>query len=106
MTSTRRQALALSVFTVGYNLAEGVIAIIASSLSGSTALLGFGLDSFVESLSGLVMVWRFWNYDPDADEEEKKKGKPQIAQRKNCKKGKRHRRRRRRRRRKIERKGG
>lgn len=43
---------------------------VASSLSGSTALLGFGLDSFVESLSGMVMVWRFWKFDPDADEEE------------------------------------
>ncbi|MEX0936831.1 MAG: cation transporter [Pirellulales bacterium] len=32
--------------------------------------MGFGLDSFVESLSGAVMVWRFWNYRPDTDEEE------------------------------------
>jgi len=70
MNSTGRKTLALSIFTVGYNLAEGIIAIIASSLSGSTALMRFGLDSFVESLSGLVMVWRFWNYDPEADDEE------------------------------------
>lgn len=70
MNSTRRKALALSIFTVVYNLGEGVIAIIASTLSGSTALMGFGLDSFAESLSGLVMVWRFWKYDPEADEDE------------------------------------
>jgi cation diffusion facilitator family transporter len=68
--STKRKALALSLFTVVYNLGEGVVAMIASSLSSSTALLGFGLDSFVESLSGMVMVWRFWKYDPDADEKE------------------------------------
>lgn len=43
MNSTRRKALALSLFTVGYNVAEGVIAIVASTLSGSTALMG--LDS-------------------------------------------------------------
>jgi len=68
--SIRRHALGLSLFTVAYNLCEGVVAMIGSALSGSTALLGFGLDSFVESLSGMVMVWRFWNYDPAVDEEE------------------------------------
>jgi divalent metal cation (Fe/Co/Zn/Cd) transporter len=70
MTSTRTKALALSYFTVGYNLLEAAVAIIASSLSGSTALWGFGLDSIVESLSGAVMIWRFSKYDLDADEEE------------------------------------
>jgi divalent metal cation (Fe/Co/Zn/Cd) transporter len=70
MTSTRTQTLALSIFTVGYNLVEGVIAVVASSLAGSSALLGFGLDSFIESLSGMVMIWRFWNYDIGSDEEE------------------------------------
>jgi hypothetical protein len=34
---------------------------------GSTALLGFGADSFVESLSGMVMAWRFWK--PEGAEE-------------------------------------
>lgn len=43
---------------------------LGAALSGSNALLGFGLDSFVESLSGMVMVWRFWKFDPAADEEE------------------------------------
>ncbi len=43
---------------------------LGATLSGSNALLGFGLDSFVESLSGMMMVWRFWKFDPAADEEE------------------------------------
>jgi len=70
MTSIRNKALALSFFTVGYNLVEGIVAIIGSSLSGSSALWGFGLDSLVESLSGCVMIWRFSKYAPEADEEE------------------------------------
>ncbi|GAB4143115.1 MAG: cation transporter [Planctomycetaceae bacterium] len=70
MNSSRFKALALSVFTVAYNLAEGGIAMQGAALSGSLALLGFGLDSFVESLSGLVMIWRFWKFEPTADEEE------------------------------------
>jgi divalent metal cation (Fe/Co/Zn/Cd) transporter len=55
----RKKALFLSYFTVGYNILEGILSILAGSLAGSIALIGFGLDSFVESLSGSVMIWRF-----------------------------------------------
>jgi divalent metal cation (Fe/Co/Zn/Cd) transporter len=54
-----KRALVLSWVTVGYNILEGVVSIAAGALAGSIALVGFGLDSFVESLSGLIMVWRF-----------------------------------------------
>jgi divalent metal cation (Fe/Co/Zn/Cd) transporter len=54
-----KKALSLSYFTVGYNIIEGVVSILAASLSGSIALLRFGLDSFIESFSGLIMIWRF-----------------------------------------------
>jgi divalent metal cation (Fe/Co/Zn/Cd) transporter len=54
-----KRALWLSYFTVGYNLMEGLISMFAGLLAGSIALTGFGLDSFVESLSGGVMIWRF-----------------------------------------------
>lgn len=70
MASARKQALTLAFFTVGYNLLEGVVSILAAVWAGSTALLGFGLDSFVESLSGAVMVWRFWNYGTNAEDED------------------------------------
>ena len=53
-----RAALRLEYLTVGWNIVEGVIAIAAAVLAGSAALLGFGLDSFVECASGAVMVWR------------------------------------------------
>src|SRR5882724_197876 len=53
-----RHALWLEVITVGWNVVEGVIAIAAALAVGSVALLGFGLDSFVESASGGVLLWR------------------------------------------------
>jgi divalent metal cation (Fe/Co/Zn/Cd) transporter len=53
-----RSALRLEYLTVGWNLAEGAIAVLAALAAGSVALLGFGIDSFVESLSGGVLVWR------------------------------------------------
>lgn len=59
MNDLNRRALGLSWLTVLYNLAEGVVAILLGLRAGSAVLVGFGLDSFVESLSGGVMVWRF-----------------------------------------------
>lgn len=57
--SLERTGFKLSVFTVIYNVFEGVISVIFGLLAGSVALFGFGIDSFVESLSGGVMIWRF-----------------------------------------------
>ena len=64
-----KKALFLSYFTIGYNILEGIASIIAGALAGSVALLGFGLDSFVESLSGGVMVWRFRKHDKLPEDE-------------------------------------
>jgi divalent metal cation (Fe/Co/Zn/Cd) transporter len=53
-----RRALGLEVLTVGWNVVEGLVAVAAASAAGSVALLGFGLDSFVECASGIVLLWR------------------------------------------------
>lgn len=53
-----RHALRLEYLTVGWNIVEGVIAVTAALVAGSIALLGFGIDSFVESASGAVLIWR------------------------------------------------
>src|SRR5688500_14927513 len=54
-----RRARYLSYFTVGYNLLEGAASVAVGAGTGSVALVGVGFDSFVESLSGGVMIWRF-----------------------------------------------
>jgi len=54
-----RRALLLSYFTVVYNVLEGVLSILAGGLASSIALVGFGMDSFIESISGGIMIWRF-----------------------------------------------
>ena len=71
-SGTYKKALLLSYFTVGYNFLEGVVSILAGLLAGSIALIGFGLDSFVESLSGGVMVWRLSKHGEISLEEEEK----------------------------------
>ena len=66
------KALKLSYFTVGYNILECIASIIAGYLAGSAALIGFGSDSLVESLSGSIMIWRFRKYESITKEEENK----------------------------------
>ena len=53
-----RRGRRLEYLTVGWNLCEGVIAVAAGAAAGSTALVGFGLDSFIESSSGAALIWR------------------------------------------------
>ena len=56
--SLLRRGLRLEVFTVGWNVLEAVIAIAAGLLAGSVALVGFGLDSVIESISGVALYHR------------------------------------------------
>ena len=43
------QALRLEYLTVIWNLVEGVVAVAAAIVAGSVALMGFGIDSFVDA---------------------------------------------------------
>jgi divalent metal cation (Fe/Co/Zn/Cd) transporter len=53
-----RRALGLEYLTVGWNIMEGLVSLIAALGANSVALLGFGIDSFVETASGLILLWR------------------------------------------------
>lgn len=64
-----QQATKLSVFTVSYNIIEGVAAFTFGALTQSTALVAFALDSFIESISASTMIWRFGKHRDDAEEE-------------------------------------
>jgi divalent metal cation (Fe/Co/Zn/Cd) transporter len=46
-------ALALALFTIVYNLAEGIIATWFGYEDDTLTLLGFGIDSFIEMISGI-----------------------------------------------------
>ncbi len=51
-----RWALVLAWITIGYNLAEGLVSVVFGMEDETLALFGFGLDSFVEVISG-VGIW-------------------------------------------------
>ena len=54
-----RRARLLSWLSLAYMAAEGAVAITAAIMAGSVALLGFGLDSVIEGLASVIVVWRF-----------------------------------------------
>jgi divalent metal cation (Fe/Co/Zn/Cd) transporter len=65
-------ALRLEYFTVGYNILEAVASIAFGTVAGSIALVGFGLDSVVESLSGMILVWRLRRHEHLSHDEEER----------------------------------
>jgi divalent metal cation (Fe/Co/Zn/Cd) transporter len=55
-----RHAELLAWSSLLWMTAEGVIAVVAGIVAGSIALIGFGLDSVIEGLASVVIIWRFW----------------------------------------------
>ena len=52
------RAAMLEYLTIGWNVIEGLVAVSSGAVSGSIALIGFGIDSFIETSSGAVLLWR------------------------------------------------
>jgi cation diffusion facilitator family transporter len=65
-----RRGLRLEWFTVAWNVVEAFVAIGAGIIAGSVALVGFGVDSGVEVISAVVLLWRLYRAGPNASEEE------------------------------------
>lgn len=70
ITTERRATLHRRVrwivgFTITYNVLEGIIAVTAGAAASSAALIGFGLDSFIEVLSAVAVAWQFTRNDPE-----------------------------------------
>ena len=65
-----RHGRKLEYFTIGWNMVEAGVAIGAGWFAGSIALVGFGVDSLIESLSGSVLLWRL--FSPAHDESREK----------------------------------
>ena len=53
-----RRGQRLEYFTIAYNSVEGLVSIVAGLIAGSVSLIGFGLDSVIEVVSGVALLWR------------------------------------------------
>ena len=65
-----RRGQRLEYFTIGWNSIEALAALITGLLAGSIALVGFGLDSMIEVVSGAALLWRLHR---DVDEQQREK---------------------------------
>ena len=53
-----RRARLLAWAGIGWHLVEASVAVAAGVVAGSVALIGFGADSLIEAMAGLVVIWR------------------------------------------------
>ncbi|HET8921730.1 MAG TPA: cation transporter [Candidatus Acidoferrum sp.] len=60
----------LEYFTIAWNALEGLVAVVAGAIAGSISLVGFGIDSFIEVMSGAALLWRM-SVDVDVHRREK-----------------------------------
>ena len=61
-----RRGLWLEVFTVAWNVVEAVVAVGVGIAVGSVALVGFGVDSGIEVISAVALLWRLRKAGPHA----------------------------------------
>ncbi len=63
-----KQAYWLSLFTIGYNIIEGIVSILLGYTDETLTLFGFGADSFIEVMSGIgiaIMILRI-KHNPES----------------------------------------
>ena len=65
-----RKGRRLEYFTLGWNLTEAVVGVGAGVIAGSIALIGFGMDSIIESFSGATLLWRLQSREADEKREQ------------------------------------
>ena len=53
-----RRGLRLAQFTVGYNVIEGIVAVTAGVMAGLVSVVGFGIDSGIESIAAVLVALR------------------------------------------------
>ena len=56
--SLRRRGLRLEYATLGWNVVGSALVLVAAVAARSVALAGFGLDSLIEIVASLVVVWQ------------------------------------------------
>lgn len=66
-----RRGKQLEYFTIAWNTLEGLVAVVAGTLASSVSLMGFGIDSFIEVMSGGVLLWRM-SVDADVRNRERR----------------------------------
>ena len=70
-----RRVKLISWLSLGWMTAEGAIGVTAGIMANSIALIGYGLDSAIEGIASIVIIWRFTGrriYSHDAETQAQK----------------------------------
>src|SRR5919198_5336647 len=65
-----RRVKLLSWLSLAWMTAEGAIGVTAGIIANSIALIGYGLDSTIEGIASIVVIWRFTGHRVHSDDAE------------------------------------
>jgi len=74
-----RIAVMLAVFTIVWNLAEGVVSVRFGLEAESLSVISFGVDSMIEVISACFVLWRLWSIQPGESAAPKQIRRERIA---------------------------
>lgn len=57
-TRLLRRGVRLEQFSIAWDVVEGIVAVTAGVLSGSTTLMAFGMESVIETIAAGTVYWR------------------------------------------------
>ena len=77
-----QKAYLLSLFTIFYNLIEGVVSMLLGYEDETLTLFGFGVDSFIEVMSGIGIAMMIRRIESDMGEVQNLVLPPDFVQRK------------------------
>jgi divalent metal cation (Fe/Co/Zn/Cd) transporter len=60
----------LEYITIAWNSTEALVSLIAGAIAGSVSLVGFGVDSLIEVVSGTALLWRLHHEPSDLRREQ------------------------------------
>lgn len=78
-SGSRRLAVLLLWFTAAWNVIEGIVAVTSGLAASSVALVGFGLDSFIEVSAALILLWRLGLPDHDERAESRERAAHRVV---------------------------
>jgi divalent metal cation (Fe/Co/Zn/Cd) transporter len=55
----------LEYITIAWNSLEALVSLVAGAIAGSVSLVGFGVDSLIEVVSGTALLWRLHHEPSD-----------------------------------------
>jgi hypothetical protein len=70
-TQLARNERLVSWLSLAWMTTEGVVGVIAGIGTNSIALLGYGLDSTIQGMASLVIIWRFTGSRIDSEQAER-----------------------------------